>query len=58
MGSVSIQIWGIACASVVALVGSAVVASLVLVQEKRTGKRKEGIKMGVGGGGSGEKKEL
>lgn len=58
MGSVSIQIWGIACASVVAMVGSAVVAGFVLVQVKRTGKRRERTKIGVGGGGGGEKKEL
>lgn len=58
MGSVSIQIWGIACASVVVMVGSAAVAGFVLVQEKRTGQRRGGLKMGVGGGGDGEKKEL
>ena len=57
-GSVSIQIWGIACATIVQLVGAAVVAGLVLVREQQQGRQK--IKMGVGGkGGQGEgKKEL
>ncbi|MDI1487207.1 MAG: GET complex subunit get1 [Ramalina farinacea] len=52
MGSVSIQVWGISCASVVGVVGSAVVAGLVLVQERRVGRVKE--KVGMKGG----KKEL
>ena len=54
MGSVSIQVWGISCASVVGVVGSAVVAGLVLVQERRVGKVKEKVKVGM----AGEKKEL
>ena len=33
-GSVSIQIWGIACASVIGMVGSAVAAGFVLVKGK------------------------
>ena len=48
MGSVSIQIWGISCASVVGVVGSAVVAAVVLVQERRMGRKKEA--MGMAGG--------
>lgn len=52
MGSVSIQVWGISCASVVGVVGSAVVAGLVLVQERRVGPMKEKVGM------AGEKKEL
>ena len=55
MGSVSIQIWGISCASVVMMVGNAVVAGMVLVRERRTGKRREGMKMR---GEGKEKKEL
>ena len=57
-GSVSIQIWGIACATIVQLVGAAVVVGLVLVE----GQRQEGQKMKVGAGGRGGngegKKEL
>lgn len=33
MGSVSVQIWGIACASVVGMLGSAVVAAWALVSD-------------------------
>ena len=54
-GSVSIQMWGIACATIVQLVGAAVVAGLVLVGEQ--GQRKQKVKMGAGGKGEG-KKEL
>lgn len=55
-GSVSIQIWGIACATIVQLVGAAVVAGLVLVREQQQGRQK--MKMGVGGrGGQGEGKK-
>lgn len=61
-GSVSVQVWGIACATVVQLVGEAVVAGWVLVRERREGegKGREGAKMGVkaGGGGGEGKKEL
>ena len=57
-GSVSVQMWGIACATIVQLVGAAVVAGLVLVKEQQQGGKK--VKMDVGaGGGKGEgKKEL
>ena len=57
-GSVSIQIWGIACATIVQLVGAAVVAGMVLVGQQQQGRQK--MKMGAGfGGGKGEgKKEL
>lgn len=57
-GSVSIQIWGIACATIVQLVGAAVVAGMVLVREQQQGRQK--MKMGsevTGGQGEG-KKEL
>lgn len=57
-GSVSIQIWGIACATIVQLVGAAVVAGLVLVREQQQGRQE--VKMGAGASrGKGEgKKEL
>lgn len=57
-GSVSIQMWGIACATIVQLVGAAVVAGLVLVRQQQQGTQK--TKMGAGAmGGKGEgKKEL
>lgn len=62
MGSVSVQVWWVACATVVALVGQAVVSGLVLVNggKEGAGREKEGMKMGAGaGGGMGEgKKEL
>jgi hypothetical protein len=61
-GSVSVQVWGIACATVVQLVGEAVVAGWVLVQKRREGegKEREGMKMGAkaGGGEREGKKEL
>lgn len=61
-GSVSVQVWGIACATVVQLVGEAVVAGWVLVQKRREaeGKGREGMKMGAkaSGGGREGKKEL
>ncbi len=49
-GSVSVQVWGIACATVVQLVGEAVVAGWVLVREGE-GKGREGMKMGAKAGG-------
>lgn len=55
-GSVSIQVWGIACATVVQLVSAAVIAAFVMVQSQGT-KSKEGIKMGIGGSAK-DKKEL
>ena len=48
-GSVSIQIWGIACATIVQLIGAAVVAGLVLMRQQEQGRQK--MKMGVGGRG-------
>ena len=58
-GSVSIQIWGIACASVVQLASAAVVATWALVLEKpaSAGREKQPMKMG-GGQGSGQEKEI
>ena len=49
-GSVSIQVWGIACASVVGMVGSAIVASVVLMRERKIGRRKQGVKIDGDGG--------
>lgn len=62
-GSVSVQVWGIACATVVQIVFAAGAAGWVLLRrEEVMGKqgRGEGMAMGVGGGGGkGEgKKEL
>lgn len=48
-GSVSIQIWGVACGTIVQLVGAAVVAGLVLVREQQQGRQK--MKMGAGAEG-------
>jgi len=55
-GSVSIQMWGVACATAVQLVGAAVVAGMVLggESEKRGGK----VGMEVMAGERGGKKEL
>ncbi len=54
IGSVSIHIWGIACLTVVQLVGAAVVAVLVLESKApQAGKREQPI--AVGAGKSGEK---
>lgn len=58
-GSVSIQIWGFACATVVQLVGASIVAGLVLLNERKQGTEKEKMAMGSGeGGGVKKKKEL
>ena len=60
-GSISIQVWGIACASVVQIASMAVIAAWRLgTQQKVGGKgREEPMKMGaVGGSARGEKKEL
>lgn len=58
-GSVGIQIWWLACATVVQLVGSALAAAWVLMMTRDSGVngriQKEGIKVGAGGA---EKKEL
>lgn len=53
-GAVSIQVWWIACASVIALVGEAVGAGVTLVVKQRAQGRKEGVKMSA----TAEKKEL
>ena len=55
-GSVSIQIWGIACATVVQLIATAVVAGLMLWGQGTKEKRKE--KMAMKGEKEVEKKEL
>jgi len=73
-GSVSVQVWGTACATIVKVVGGAVVAGWGLVQERKMEEKVGGgqgwgqgekmkMGMGVGGGGGGggggrEKKEL
>ena len=57
-GSVSIQIWGIACATVVQLVGAAVVAGWLLIREWRDKGRKEKMGMKARSGEGREKKEL
>ncbi|KAL8827709.1 MAG: hypothetical protein Q9170_006908 [Blastenia crenularia] len=54
-GSVSIQVWGIACATVVQLVGAAAAAGWVLVQKKGEGNGREKVEMRAEGEG---KKEL
>ncbi len=54
-GSVSIQIWGIACATVIQLVGAAVMAAWALVQTRKDGKQEMKVSAG---GRSGDKKEL
>ncbi|KAL6714856.1 GET complex subunit get1 [Lecanora helva] len=58
-GSVSIQMWGIACATVIQLVGAAAVAGVVLVGEGR-GAERGAMPMGRkdGEGEKGGKKEL
>jgi hypothetical protein len=64
LGSVSVNVWGFACASVIAVVSEAIMAIWTLrAGELKEGPRKgEKIKMeavGVSsGGGAGEKKEL
>ena len=57
-GSVSIQMWGIACATVVQLIGAAVVAGLVLVRQEEQGRQKTKMGAGDGGGKREGKKEL
>lgn len=56
-GSVSIQIWGIACATVIQLVGAAVVATWVLGQTRRQ-ERTQKVKVSVRDGTQERKKEL
>ncbi|MCJ1468637.1 GET complex subunit get1 [Pseudocyphellaria aurata] len=65
-GSVSIQIWGTACATVIQFIGAAVVATWVLRQSRRQeGTKKEKVSVGsdgsagsVGSGSREGKKEL
>ena len=61
-GSVSVQVWGIACATVVQMVFTAGAAGWVLLmrgREEGVGKQgrreEEGVAMGGGGGGEGKK---
>ena len=55
-GSISIQLWGIACASAISIVSASIVATWVLfVQQKGADEdKREPMKMGAGGG-EGEK---
>ena len=57
-GSVSIQIWGIACNTVVQLIGAGVAAGWLLVAEQRERGRKEKTKVGIQTKAEQEKKEL
>ena len=58
-GSVSIQIWGIACATVIQLVGAAVVATWVLGQTRRQERtQKEEVKVSIRDGTRERKQEL
>lgn len=41
IGSISIQIWAIACASIIAMVSEAVIAGHALVEKQRTGGAKQ-----------------
>lgn len=56
-GSVSIQIWGIACATVIQLVGAAVVATWVLGQTRRQ-ERTQKVKVSIRDATREGKKEL
>lgn len=56
-GSVSIQMWGVSCATVVQLVGAAVVAGVVLAGERRLGGQKQDEKMAMGAGDGGGKEK-
>lgn len=52
-GSVSVQVWGVACGTVVHVVFAAAAAGWVLLSKREmtgTGKREEGMGMGMGGG--------
>lgn len=64
-GSISIQVWGIACVSVIQMVSEAVVALYTLSQreQQKTGRKEEPMAFKAstapaGSGGTGEKKEL
>lgn len=50
MGGVSIQIWGIACASVVGLISEAVIAAYALMGKQGTERQAQAQAFGVGGG--------
>ncbi|KAK5011761.1 GET complex subunit get1, partial [Cryomyces antarcticus] len=61
IGSISIQVWGIACASVVKIVGEAVAAGLVLNSKQPVGGAREPQAFGAGQqekSAAGVKKEL
>lgn len=57
MGSVSINVWGIACASMLVLVSEAVAASWVLITKRPVPLGEKGEPMAFSSG-QGEKKEL
>lgn len=52
LGSISIQVWGMACASIILLVSDAIVAVVGLVMVSKTGKeqKKAAAPMKAGGG--------
>lgn len=56
-GSISIQVWGVACASAISIVSASTVAAwALLVEQKGENKGKgEPMKMGAGGGQGAEK---
>lgn len=63
LGSISVNLWFIACASVISMASEGVVALWTLRsgEVKVGGNKGEKVKMepvGAGGGGTGEKKEL
>lgn len=60
MGSVSVNVWGVACAAVITMVGEAVTAVFVLQASRRVERAKEKGREGTSkaNGGGGEKKEL
>ena len=57
-GSVSILIWGIACGTVVQLVGAAVASGWILLTEQREKAKKEKSKIALAANAGKEKKEL
>lgn len=60
IGSVSINVWGIACASMISLVEEAITATYVLVTHKAppTAAKGEPMAFSAGGDEKAEKKEL
>ena len=59
MGSVSIQIWVIACVTVIQMVGAAVVAAFVLeIKGPQVTKKGQPMKMGAAGARRKPEKEL